>query len=418
MSQHVTDFFNDRKAVWLKAKLKTDLAPDAQALIEQEAEDRFSLANWLPDAAKRASQLSMVSHPSKFSHPSAKSSAIIAQREQRHDGYFRTGNMAYDLDVFGNAAAMDVYKFLNLSMQDGRTVLSHLDEDSEEVQNLMQIPTASYADLKAGLLAIKQSDERSIKTDRLLKQVFFPVGKNEYHLLSLLTPSGVLTRLKNTLDHMRFSDETKSAKEARRKAEYHKTGFDDVLNLTVTAYGGTQPQNVSVLNSQNAGRAYLLMSAPPSIEQREIRLPTSDFFRNSVRLRPLSEAFLSLHELMQEDIPNNKTVRTAIGKLIDYVILMVIQQAQQIRDYKNGWSQKDHYKSLPLSQRIWLDDYHAERRQVDDDWIADVSRVFARWLMSAYVYTLKNNAIKLGDAEMLQMEDFVTHALDHQEFFE
>ena len=74
---------------------------------------------------------------------------------------------------------------------------------------------------------------------------------------------------------MRFSDECKEAKAQRKDNKYHPTGFDDLLDLSVTAYGGTQPQNVSVLNSQNAGRAYLLPSTPPTLQKRDIRLPLS-----------------------------------------------------------------------------------------------------------------------------------------------
>jgi CRISPR-associated protein Csy1 len=72
----------------------------------------------VPDAAKRVTQLSMVSHPSKFSHPSAKTSSVIAKVEQSNDGYLRSGNVDYSLDVFGNAAAMDVFKFLSLPLNE------------------------------------------------------------------------------------------------------------------------------------------------------------------------------------------------------------------------------------------------------------------------------------------------------------
>ena len=102
-----------------------------------------------------------------------------------------------------------------------------------------------------------------------MKQVYFPVGEAQYHLLSILTPSGLITRLKQSVDAMRFSEETKQAKESRKKNEHHEVGYSDIFDLTVTGYGGTQPQNVSVLNSQNAGRAYLLPSCPPVLEKEQ-----------------------------------------------------------------------------------------------------------------------------------------------------
>jgi CRISPR-associated protein Csy1 len=43
---------------------------------------------------------------------------MIATAQPRNDSYMRTGNVRYEMDVFGNAAAMDAYKFLTLLMSD------------------------------------------------------------------------------------------------------------------------------------------------------------------------------------------------------------------------------------------------------------------------------------------------------------
>lgn len=416
MNKQITEFFADRKAAWIKAKAKDTEDAVVQNKLNQEADDRFSPANWLPDAARRASQLSIVSHPGKFSHPSAKTSSIIANCERANDGYLRSGNLSYDLDVFGNAAAMDVYKFLCLQMDDGRTVLAHLETDSEAMKSVLTIPTASYDDLKQGLLSIKQADN-SIKTDRLVKQVYFPVD-DAYHLLSILTPSGLLSTLKKRVDAIRFSDATKEAKETRKKNEMHAEGYDDLFDLTVTAYGGTQPQNISVLNSQNAGRAYLLASTPPSLLKRDIRLPTKDFFRNSLNPFQFKEHFISLHELMEREV-NNRAIRDQISTLITRIIDRVLEQVFQNRLFGIGWSNADYYQPLPLSQRIWLDDFHLEKRESDTDWMEDIARNFARWILQTYEATLKEKHIMLSDNELTHIRKFVDDAIaKDKEFFQ
>lgn len=155
-NKNITDFFTERKSAWLKKKISPALNESEKANLTQEAEEKFSLNFWVPDAVKRASQLSMASHPGKFSHPDAKTSSIIAKCQKANDGYLRSGNVEYDLDVFGNAAAMDVYKFLTLKMDDGKSILEHLEEDSTEVRSLFSIQTATYEDLKNGLLSVKQ----------------------------------------------------------------------------------------------------------------------------------------------------------------------------------------------------------------------------------------------------------------------
>ena len=412
---NISSFLNDRKVAWLKAKLKPTQSPQEQAELQQEANEKFALANWLPDAARRAPQLTMVSHPGKFSHPSAKTSPVIAGNLRANDGYLRTGNVDYELDVFGNAAAMDVYKFLSLTMDDGKTVLAHLETDSPEINALFTLPTASYDDLKQGFISIKQLDDTS-KTDHLVKQVYFPVD-DDYHLLSLLTPSGLLTQVKSRIDRMRFSDETKQAKECRRKKEHHATGYDDVLNLTVTAFGGTQPQNVSVLNSQNAGRAYLLASLPPSFKQRQIRLPSHDFFRNSLRAKAFKDAFLPLDKLIHTDV-NNVAVRQGIQNCLKFIIDQVLQRVFSIRAYGVGWSETEHYQSLPPKQRIWLDDAHLEQREQQDAWLDEVAADFARWLLDTYEYLFKDSYSHLSDHELREVRGLVKKAVaDDQEFF-
>ena len=290
MTESIHTFLNERKELWLKDRVKKAENDVERAELQQQADDRFSLKEWLPDAAKRVSQLSMVSHPSKFSHPSAKTSSVIAQVKSAQDGYLRSGNVHYPLDVFGNAAAMDVYKFLSLNLAEDYTVLTGFEHDHEDLKSLIEKSSLNFTSLKQAFLVIK-NDDTSSKTDHLVKQVYFPIADTEYHLLSILTPSGLIARLKLAIDQLRFSEATKEAKEKRKKNEHDAIGYADIFDLTVTAYGGTQPQNVSVLNSQNAGRAYLLSSCPPILEKRTVRLPSIDFFAQCLYRKNYQDSF-------------------------------------------------------------------------------------------------------------------------------
>lgn len=415
MNDSISAFFSDRKEIWLKQKLKAIEDVNEQLAFQKEADNKFSLPIWLPDAARRAKWLSLVSHPGKFSHPSAKTSSIIAESLQANDGYLRTGNVVYKLDVLGNAAAMDVYKFLNLPLEDGQTVFQHLEQDSLQAKQLLTIPTAAYDSLRSGFLSIKQSDGNN-QTDGLVKQVYFPVAAN-YHLLSILTPAGLLTEAKNRIDVMRFSDATKEAKDSRRKNEHHAHGFDDLLGLTVTLYGGTKPQNISVLNNQNNGRAYLLKSLPPNFEQRKVRLPTKHFFRNYLSARLFQDSFQSLDRLIHSGV-NNVHVREGIRNTLKYLVDSVLRQAFSIRASVPGWSQVEHFQSLPLAQRIWLDDAYLKQREQQGDWLDEVVGDFVRWIIYAYAYLNKDSRTKLGDDEWPELVKLVEQAVAaDKEFF-
>lgn len=416
MAESIHAFLNERKELWLKDRIKKAENESVIAELQQQAKDKFSLNEWLPDAAKRVTQLSMVSHPSKFSHPSAKTSSVIANVEQRNDGYLRSGNVNYSLDVFGNAAAMDVFKFLSLPLTDKLTVLDGFEEKDQGLKSLIADAKLNFDTLSTEFLKIKAADN-SIRTDHLVKQVYFPVSDAEYHLLSILTPSGLITRLKQSIDAIRFSEETKQAKESRKKNEHHEVGYSDIFGLTVTAYGGTQPQNVSVLNSQNAGRAYLLSNCPPVLEKRTIRLPKTDFFVQCLYRKNYQDSFIQLHKFLQLDL-NNIDIRNAIRNIIQFVIDQILLQAFRTREYAvEGWSNQDYYSSLPKLQRIWLDKVHQTTREEEDDWRDELSREIARWILRSYEKVI-SDAYTLGTGELLDVKQRVEKSLQRaKEFF-
>ena len=416
MTESIQNFLNERKELWLKDRLKKAENDSVISELQGQADDKFSLKEWLPDAAKRVTQLSMVSHPSKFSHPSAKTSSVIAQAKQINDGYLRSGNVSYPLDVFGNAAAMDVFKFLSLPLTEKLTVLDGFERQEESLKTLLVGSNLDFETLGTEFLKIKATDN-SVKTDHLVKQVYFPIEQAEYHLLSVLTPSGLITRLKQSIDTIRFSEETKQAKELRRKNEHHEIGYADIFDLTITAYGGTQPQNVSVLNSQNAGRAYLLSSCPPMLEKRAIRLPKTDFFAQCLYRKNYQESFIQLHKFMQLDL-NNDDIRTAIRNIIQFVIDQILVLASKTREYSvEGWSNQDYYASLPKLQRIWLDKIYQTERDEDSDWRDELSREIARWILRSYEKVI-SDAYKLGTGEILDVKQRVEKSLKQaKEFF-
>ena len=416
MTESIQNFLNERKELWLKDRLKKAENDSVISELQGQADDKFSLKEWLPDAAKRVTQLSMVSHPSKFSHPSAKTSSVIAQAKQINDGYLRSGNVSYPLDVFGNAAAMDVFKFLSLPLTEKLTVLDGFERQEESLKTLLVGADLDFETLGTEFLKIKATDT-SVKTDHLVKQVYFPIEQAEYHLLSVLTPSGLITRLKQSIDTIRFSEETKQAKELRRKNEHHEIGYADIFDLTITAYGGTQPQNVSVLNSQNAGRAYLLSSCPPMLEKRAIRLPKTDFFAQCLHRKNYQESFIQLHKFMQLDL-NNDDIRTAIRNIIQFVIDQILVLASKTREYSTeGWSNQDYYASLPKLQRIWLDKIYQTERDEDSDWRDELSREIARWILRSYEKVISDD-YKLGTGEILDVKQRVEKSLKQaKEFF-
>lgn len=394
----VQSFLSERQAAWLKEKLKSAKTEAEQQDVERAAADKFDLASWLPDAAKRAGSLAITSHAPKFSNPFIKKknvSAVIALCKFEPDGFLRSGNAAADFDVFGDAAALDVHKFLSLPLSDGQTVLAHLEQDTPLIKHQFDIPTA-YQELRQGVLSIKSGAAETVKTSEKIKQVYFPVDDG-YHLLSLLTPSGLMFKLKERINMLRFSEAAKQARIDRRNQEHNEHGFDEIYNLTVIGFGGTKPQNISVLNNQNGGTAYLLASLPPTLELRAAQAPKTNFFLQSLYLKDYQDKFKALHKLFLDTVPNNIAVRE--GR--DYWILQIVEQLMEkvwaIRELPGGWSETS---ALPPAQKIWLDAANSEMRDSEDDWLDDIIVAVVSWLGIAYKKAVgEQKGIPIGDPE-------------------
>ena len=269
----ISSFFAERKEAWMKKKIKASMEEEEVKALQIECNEFFSLDTWLPSAAKRSGQISMSTHPCTFSHPSARKnkngyvSSVIANVDPANDGFLKTGNVMVETDALGNAAALDVYKFLTLIMADDVLLLEHIQQDSELANNLLTINSTTYQELKDNFLAMVKSSGENITSSKI-KQVYFPVD-DDYHQLSILTNSGLIYQLRQRIDHARFSDEVKTLREIKRKNEFSVQGYSELYNLTTIGYGGTKPQNISVLNNKNGGKVHLLISTPPALKKRD-----------------------------------------------------------------------------------------------------------------------------------------------------
>ncbi|EON6314306.1 TPA: type I-F CRISPR-associated protein Csy1 [Vibrio cholerae] len=407
----IAAFFAERKEAWLKKNISAAMSDTEVLEKQQECEQNFLLDNWLPDAAKRAGQIAVASHPCTFSHPSARKnkngyvSSIIAKNKPRIDGFLRSGNVSVEPDALGNAAALDVYKFLSLEMSDQRSLLVHIEQESELARQLLDIPSCEYQALRDGFLKMVDSDQASVSSSKI-KQVYFPIADGEYHLLSLLTHSGHLFELRKRLDALRFGDAVKEARECKKTNHFHPAGYQEIFGLTTIGFGGTKPQNISVLNNQNAGKAHLLASIPPELTPRDIRLPRTDFFIESFNAWQAKEVLESLHRLFLTDY-NNINLRDGRDYRIQQYVDLVIEKMWQVRLFLEAYS-GELSSALPLEQKIWLYPEFAEQRQQEDEWLDKIIRHIARGLINHYSRSkVITNPVTLADQELLAIEEVV-----------
>lgn len=410
----VYDFFNERKEAWRKKTIKPSMTEKEITEKENLCEETFAFENWLPDAAKRAGQISISSHPCTFSHSSARKNkngyvtSVIANAKRQPDGYLRSGNTTVENDALGNAAALDVYKFLMLILSDDKTVLEHIENDTDTALELLSIDSEGYETLKTGFLAMLKGSSENITSSKI-KQVYFPTD-GKYHLLSLLTNSGLVFECRKRIDGLRFGDELKVLRDKRRNKQFSEIGYSEVYNITTIGYGGTKPQNISVLNNQNGGKAHLLLSVPPILNKHEVVFPKKDFFKESISYFHCREALKKLDKIFQSEkgkvIPL-RNLKLGRDRRIEDILDHIIERQWVLRDiYKEQYNPEK--RALPYYQQVWLCEHNLAERANEDQWLDDLVDEIIDWIARAYINESKR-PITMGQEESHHIRKVVDH---------
>lgn len=378
--------------------LQERLQPKLDALKPEEDEQRQRLlldylpANWIPDAARRVGQIQQVTHALKFTHPDARGSSLsVAGNPAAGEVKVGTHTVVDTLspDVVGNAAALDVYKFLRLSVG-GKTILDlAIMDDAALASAFSDDPNSAQASMSA--FATLAQPKGQPASNKLAKQVYWPVDDTSYHLLAPLFPTSLVHGLWKRIRQDRFSDEAKAAREAKRNGIVHPHGYCEYPNVAIQNFGGTKPQNISQLNSERYGENYLLPSLPPTWKSPEIRLPygVSSIFNQIFGRRPrVRELLRILLEFLVsvEHAGTNVRIRSKRAELAALIRDEAFQFAAELRESQQpGWTLQPECQ-LNSAEQCWLD---PERAKTDPDfaslrqrgdWQDEICRRFGNWL--------------------------------------
>ncbi|GKV91367.1 type I-F CRISPR-associated protein Csy1 [Pectobacterium carotovorum] len=413
LTQFIVSYISTRKQAKLDAfdkeaeKKRATLSGEALAAEElelaekrREIEQKHEVRAWLTDAASRAGQISLVTHALKFTHSDAKGSSIFSAETAADAKTLSTATLAQPaIDAVGNAAALDVARLLQTE-HDGDSLVAALQRgDHRALEALAENPEQ----LTQWLAGFQQVfTDRQPSSHKLAKQIYFPTENGEYHLLSPLYSSSLAQALHQRINAVRFGDEAKDIRKARKDNLWHDQLDISYPNLAVQNMGGTKPQNISSLNSSRSGRSYLLSCAPPqwnSIEKPpqqhecifrsngEVDYHTSDIVKSMRR-------FL----LSVKEVENNRNIRQQRLHYLDQLIDQLFFYVTSVQNLPSGWSAESELKR---AQQLWLDPYRAEtdtvfrREREAGDWQKAVAYDFGRWLNRR----LKHEELIFGEVE-------------------
>lgn len=406
LSKFISEYIATRRQAKLEAfekEVVKRLAQGEEARViaaeRSELNARYQPRHWLTDAARRAGQISLVTHAAKFTHGDSRASSLYSET-QAHDGYLSTASLSsVRTDAVGNAAALDVAKLLQTDIE-GDSLLAALKRGDTR-------PLAAFAENEAQLTQWVADFSRALTANqpashKLAKQIYFPVS-DSYHLLSPLFATSLTQAVHEKMAALRFDKEAKAIRDARRAGKWHSLPDIRFYQVAEMHFGGTKPQNISALNSARGGRVWLLSSRPP-VWRRSDSAPQNmrsmfdlrgEFHRTAL---PTLKRLVSL--LTRSADYNNQSIRAARDGYIDELIDILFMQAASLQQEKwQGWTRDNPL--LKPHQQLWLDPWRikteetfsAEREK--EAWQAQVADDFARWLN----YFLGKSLKDAGDAE-------------------
>lgn len=367
-----------------EAAKRSDADSAMLAAERRELELRYEPKAWLTDAAKRAGQISFVTHAAKFTHSDSKSSSIYSGTAER-EGYLSSAAFsALEPEIIGNAASLDLAKLLQTRVE-GDSLLACLKRGDYR-------PFAAFTDDAAQLDEWISGFSRALTTGepashKLAKQSYFPV-EDGYHLISPLFASSFVHAYHQKMIALRFGDEIKAAWKARRENTWHPQPLVIFPDSAEMHFGGTKPQNISYLNSVRGGRVWLLSSQPPQwkrVDKPPVNLRTIFAFGGQFDRRARGTVQLLVSLLTRSGDYKNRHIREARDEYIDALIdLMFVVVSELQREEWQNWTL--NCPELKAHQQLWLDPWRTKtdeqfRLERDkDEWQARVAEDFALWL--------------------------------------
>jgi CRISPR type I-F/YPEST-associated protein Csy1 len=366
---------------------------------------RYEYRNWLADAARRVGQIQAVTHVLKATHPDAKGSSlhvVPATLPARAEIGSHVLGDGFTEDVVGNAAALDVFKFLKVEVE-GRRLLDWMQAgDADLKAALSDDPDEASAWMTAFASLVWQ--DTAPASHPMAKQVYWLVGDDpqddaNYHLLQPMFSSSLAHAVHADIQDSRFGEDNMAARKAFRERVPHDAPYREYRDLAIRRLGGTKPQNISQLNSERRGLNYLLASLPPPAWKSggTHLLKQDSAFDGLLWFGNMSGLVRTLAEFLGDEPPptmETRRRREAIERAIGQELAMY---GATIRgQYEAGWT-RNHECQLPRCEQLWLDPDRSmlplradPQEQADDlefndayqfgEWADEVAGRFGDWL--------------------------------------
>lgn len=388
-----------------------------------EAKDKYSVANWIPDAATRmAKQLKFGTHISKGVHPMSRGDNISFDKtDDLSVTLIGTHSIESNyIDANSSAAALPLAAFFDFEI-----------DDTTKIRDLILVDNTDFVASLAGDQSLAKTYQQNFKaalqnvitepvTDERNKQLLWvtnayqgeDIDELNYINIIPLYPSVLTHEMYQRINQLKFSDENKAARDNRFKKTADQQPYISLNNLATVQLGGTKSQNVGRLNNFQSGRNYLLPSLPPILNLADSTFKPSKF-ANTIFAKSLAN---KVNPILQDifyvvkSAKNTVDIRDTRKEAMDEILKRIFEFANYMRnDLPAGWT-KD--SELDECEQFWLDPKRAElpdeeewsARREQTEWHKETIHRFARWMNTLLQEKFKDIRTEIADPEHNQWE--------------
>ena len=357
-----------------------------------QIKEEHEVVHWLNKVVTNASSVSFATHVVKLTHSSIKNASNVYDRSTEISPHYlttsslsrhRPRDVASDNAKFSPTVKLLQLAYKDMSLLDliengDRSAFSSFTDDQEVIDNWM--------------MSLKQALDSQRKSSHFLaKQVYFPVPKNAYHILSLLTSSSMAHSIFNKIKNS-INDGFKEARGQKKSGKYSDLVITNYPKKAVIKVTASNHHNASILNNQRGGRIYLLPCLPP--EWKAILKPPitkKSMFHGEIGYLSNENGAIAIDRLQKLLLAikrnklnkNNPEIYSQLSELVDEVIDQLFDYVSSIQGLKEqaGWSECSHLK---VAHQLWLDpnregeDFQKKRKTWD--WQSEICTDFSSWL--------------------------------------
>ena len=348
----------------------------------QELDSKFSPRQWITENYEKAHYVIFATHVPKLTHSMIDSSAFYDRSKTTKGGYLSTSSLKdKSIDGVVNNAFAPIHQFLTLKLNGQELKDEFLDSET----NVLKSFAANDQEMQTwnrGFSASLTLEKPS--SHSLIKQVYFPVSPNKYHLLNNVVSSSKAHAL---FQYVRNRIHDKEAVKLRDKGKFSDTTYFQFPNRAEISVTASNHGNASQLNGTRGGRLTLFSCQPP-VWQSSPRLPiykTSFYYmlgRNVEQTVEYLCDFLLRFEQLELSIKDPERFKW-LERWIEDVSDEIITSVKSVQALPPGWSNVSGIK-LKESHRILLDCYREDEEfnlmRQRNNWQEVIVQDFADWL--------------------------------------